>query len=193
MFVIFFYVIIYQVIYKCGYLEMPDVGISMVSSLRFPDVTIDSQKVPYCSQKDSCIGESEEACPCRRFRPEEVLRQNQDTINLVTSVAYIDESGDVARVEYVPDVENYELLLEPTVFQKHHMPGMVNEVLQGYQIQGRLFVGSRGEEPNHIHHQLCKEKSKVKDGAWAHPDAIVALTSHVQLFSCATNKMRQWT
>ena len=160
-------------------------GISMVSSLRFPDVKIDSQKVPYCSQGDSCTGESEEACPCRRFRPEEVLRQNQDTINLVTSVAYIDESGDVARVEYVPDVENYELLLEPTVFQKHHVPGMVNEVVQGYQIQGRLFVGSRGEAPNHIHHQLCKEKSKVKDGAWAHPDASI-ISIRVKVLSCAT-------
>ena len=173
MLLIFFYVIIYQVLYKCGYLEMPDVGISMVSSLRYPDVTIDSRNVPYCSQGDSCTGKAEEKCPCRRFRPEELLRQNQDTINLVTSVAYIDNSGDVARVEYVPDVENYELLLEPTVYQRHHMPGMANEVVQGYQIQGRLFVGSRGEAPNHIHHQLCKEKSKVKDGAWAHPDASI--------------------
>ena len=140
MLLIFFYVFFYQVLYKCGYLEMPDVGISMVSSLRYPDVTIDSRNVPYCSQGDSCTGKAEEKCPCRRFRPEE-LRQNQDTINLVTSVAYIDNSGDVARVEYVPDVENYELLLEPTVYQRHHMPGMANEVVQGYQIQGRTLCG----------------------------------------------------
>ena len=140
----------------------------MVSTLRLPNVTISYKDVPYCSDTSSCT--SDAACPCRKFRPEEVLRQNQLTINLVTSVAYINNAGDIGRVEYVPDVENYELLMEPTVFQQHHMPGMVNEVVQGYQIQGRLFVGSRSAEPNAIHKGLCREKSLVKDGAWAYPD-----------------------
>ncbi|CAJ1431453.1 unnamed protein product, partial [Effrenium voratum] len=110
------------------------------------------------------------ACSCRDYHAEEVLHQGDSSITIVTSTDFLTKDNIITMREYVANVENYSLLIEPTIYQVNKKPTGRNLVLPGDEIQGRLFVGRLGAESTREQQELCQEKALQPDGAWAHPE-----------------------
>jgi len=167
MLLIVLYILGYQIWYQCGYLHKPAIGVSIMTALEMPEVPVAHSSLPYCS--DICSTHVK-ACSCRDYHAEEVLHQGDSSITIVTSTDFLTKDNIITMREYVANVENYSLLIEPTIYQVNKKPTGRNLVLPGDEIQGRLFVGRLGAESTREQQELCQEKALQPDGAWAHPE-----------------------
>lgn len=154
--VIFLYIIVYQVWFKCGYLVKPEIDVSVVASLK-KSSTLHPE---YCAPPGnySCAGL---VCPCRDPLVEEVLHTTRDTISIVTSTREVTPAG-VSEIEYTANIEGYKLLIEPTIYQKQTKEMVPSQVLLGNEVEGWLLVGSLKSPPTKMQNDLCAQKAKER-------------------------------
>ncbi|CAL1139678.1 unnamed protein product, partial [Cladocopium goreaui] len=167
MFMIFLYVAVYQIFYHCGYLLKPDVELSMRATLRAPANLTAFKDLSYCCHTSG-------VCPpttlrCEVFSGPSVLHVHEEAMTVVTR-RKIKGEGGVISDHYVADIENFTLLVEPTVYSitkdPHHQPS----IMPGHRMVGHLAVGafSQGHVVNDVQHALCRERG-LRHEAFLHP------------------------
>ena len=200
---IFIYILGYELWWKVGYMFKPELGLAMRVTLREPD---EFHYPAYCGKNlsSTCSKHSKgswKGCnfqgikrPCRQLHGQAASYQDADRFTVITRKTVVSrlplESSKHVSQFYVQDIENFTMMLQPTVFTLTSTE-LHNGTVAGSELKGYLYVGNRGGASNHVQDQLCREKGKGP-AFWCgfdHP-----WKSHLQGQDFATcNGLRWWT
>ena len=169
---IFIYILGYELWWKVGYMFKPELGLAMRVTLREPD---EFHYPAYCGKNlsSTCSKHSKgswKGCnfqgikrPCRQLHGQAASYQDADRFTVITRKTVVSrlplESSKHVSQFYVQDIENFTMMLQPTVFTLTSTE-LHNGTVAGSELKGYLYVGNRGGASNHVQDQLCREKGK---------------------------------
>eukprot|EP00931_Biecheleriopsis_adriatica_P086448 TRINITY_DN61124_c0_g1_i1.p1 TRINITY_DN61124_c0_g1~~TRINITY_DN61124_c0_g1_i1.p1 ORF type:complete len:461 (-),score=96.79 TRINITY_DN61124_c0_g1_i1:33-1415(-) len=173
-FLIFLYVVVFQVVMECGYLAKPDADLVLRSTLRAPKALTAAKDLAYCrdpeesSQDCRWFSSDLKKCPCQVFPGEDAMYSEGNNVDILTSRLFVDKVLDGSSIQHIErkriftrDIENYTILLEPNVVSKPKTPTEPTHVYPGSKLQGRLYVGlSDDAETRKLQHALCAQKGR---------------------------------
>ena len=164
----------------------PELGLAMPVTLREPDELHDSA---YCGKNlSSTCSEhasgSWRGCnfqgikrPCSQLHGQGASYQDADRFTVVTRKTVVSrlalESSKHVSQFYVQDIENFTMMLQPTVFT-FTSTSLQNGTVAGSELKGYLHVGNhRSHESNHVQDQLCRENGKGRAPCLIDADKII--------------------
>jgi len=182
---IFIYILGYELWYKVGYMYKPELGLAMRVTLREPKELHD----PVCCGKDLSSTCSEHASgswkgchfqgikrPCRQLHGQAASYQDADRFTVITRKTVVSrlasESSKHISQFYVQDIENFTMMLQPTVFTLTSTE-LHNGTVAGSELKGYLYVGNGRGESNHVQDQLRREKGEGRAPCHINADMII--------------------